>query len=176
MFLPPSPARSLRLAAGTKKGGQQETLFLETGIIACDVWARHTHPPHPQREPCHPPLFRGFASGNWETAQQPDKVFPCSIRRTLLPLRPPERSVCPRQTHACGHDPRPCTCVQGTKKTPQLITATMSFPAVDERQLRSLRSVHRRQHEFSTSCNCGITTVNHTPAPVELARPAQQGH
>ena len=59
--------------------------------------------------------------------------------------------------------PRPCTCVQGPKKSPpQLITATMSFRVVDERQLRRLRSVHRRQHEFLTSCNCGIAAVIHT--------------
>ena len=50
--------------------------------------------------------------------------------------------------------------VQGPKKISS--SRQCSCKLVDERQLRSLRSFHRRQNDFSTSCNCGITTVIHT--------------
>ena len=83
----------------------------------------------------------------------------------MMSLSIPPNSPAPNSGEACpcGHDPPGPPPVCRALKTPhQPITATMSFPIVDERQLRSLRSVHRRQREFSTSCNCGITTVIHT--------------
>ena len=52
------------------------------------------------------------------------KLMTC-LWRYVITDAPNYGEPCP-----CGHDPRPCTCVQGPKKSPhQLINALMSCPS-----------------------------------------------
>ena len=53
----------------------------------------------------------------------------------------------------CGHDPRPCTCVQGPKKSPII-------PTPPRRAARTTRS-----QRFLNSSSCEISAVSLTTAP-----------